>query len=179
MSPDKNTNEEYKGPGKMAAAIGQSSVDGMTGTVVGAVTGAVAGMFMHNKDKHQSAVDFLSDRNADLRSGVSPNVVMADISQRGALKTAWQSMGKGGKAITAAVGLAVAGGLLASVIGLFRGSNKAESAQAQFQEMHNSQKALLTKVEHLEEELTQAKSFVKTLGEERHHTNTKAEIRGK
>ena len=162
MAADK---ERYNGPESTASALGQSTVDGAIGLAAGAAVGAVAGSMLHDQKKHNAVKSLFSQVVRDTHP--ADIYAPAEISKMGGLRGLWHLLPQFGKGLAAAVGLAVVGGLIASTVGYFRGSKKVDDAKAQFNELITENKLLESKVEHLEAQIAQTKSFVNTLSKER------------
>ncbi|MCE2927297.1 MAG: hypothetical protein LW823_06640 [Rickettsiales bacterium] len=155
MATTDSKKPEYKGPSEVVTAFGQSQVDSLVGTAIGGVGGAIAGAALHNQAKHDAIK-------------LANNETIKSIAKaEGALKPAWHSLGRGGKAFAAAVGGMLALSMVGSIVGYFRGAKKASEAKKQFDEITTENALLSEKLETTSAQLRESKSFVESLKSER------------
>lgn len=177
MSDNKDSNgQEYKGLSKTSSAVGQGFVDGAKGLVVGGAIGAVVGAVAHNKEAQKEAINNVMDSSdiinqlGELNNKKAAKELFRDVKLTGILKTGWNAIGRGGKALVGAaiVGIAVAS--VTQIVGYFRGAKKANAARQQFDEITAENRELKGKLSVIEAVTAQAKpekSFVVDLENKR------------
>ncbi len=175
-----SSDQEYKGLSKTASAFGQSDVDALKGLAVGGAIGAAIGAVAHSDEVQKEAttklrvsydllkrLNKLDDKEAlkSLKTELFKDIKSSDI-----LKSGWEALGRGSKALVGAaiVGIAVAS--VTQIVGYFRGAKKANAARQQFDEITAENRELKGKLSVIEAVTAQTKpekSFVADLNEQR------------
>lgn len=144
--------QEYKGLGKTAAALGQSSVDAAKGLAGGAVIGGAIGAILHNKETHETAKAF---NRSILESVIHKDKqtfekLTEGLTNSQSLKNTWNSFGRGGKVTLGAIAVGISVAIISQVAGLFRGYKKAKAGEKQFDTITAENRELKNKISGIE-----------------------------
>lgn len=171
---------KYKGPSEATTAMGQSYVDGMTGSTVGIVAGIAAGAATHKPELTKKIKAALETKNlADLheegvgwKHGRMPNEGILEeaerfLEQHKGWRRHWHNMERGGKMFAGALAGFFIAGAIGNIVGYFRGINKAKAAREQFDDITAENQALKHTLNAIEVQAASGKSFTATLDNER------------